>query len=49
MMFKLVHTPYTKKQIGEHVVASLATNIIFKANYVSVESQNDPTPHEHAI
>jgi hypothetical protein len=49
MMLKLIHTPYTKKQIGERVIASLTINIMFKTNYVSIESQNDSTSHEHAI
>jgi hypothetical protein len=49
MMHKLDHTPYIDKQIVKLAVASLATNIVFKTNYVCVESQNDPTPHEHVI
>lgn len=40
-------THHTKKQIVEIVIASLATNIVRRANYRSIGPQNDPTPHEH--
>jgi hypothetical protein len=49
MMHKLGHTPYIEKQIVKLAIASLATSIMSSANYVCVKSQNDPTPHEHAI
>jgi hypothetical protein len=35
-------------QIVELIVASLATNIVSGANYMSVRPQNGPTFHEHA-
>jgi hypothetical protein len=41
------HTPYTKKQIVEHVVASLTNSIMFGTNYNFVISQNGPIPFEH--
>jgi hypothetical protein len=41
-------THHTKKQIVEIVIASLATNIVPRANYKSIRPQNDPTPYEHA-
>jgi hypothetical protein len=47
-MPKLSHTPYTYKQIVELAIASLATNIVFQANYMFIKPQNGPTPHEHA-
>jgi hypothetical protein len=43
------HTPYSKKQIVELVVASHTTNIVPRTNYRFVEPQNGSTPHEHAI
>jgi hypothetical protein len=49
MMPVFNHTPHTKKQIVEHVVASHATNIVPRANYRSIGPQNDPTFHEHVI
>jgi hypothetical protein len=49
MMAKLGHTPYTNKQIVELAIESIATSIMFGANYVCVESQNDPILHEHVI
>jgi hypothetical protein len=49
MMPILDHTPYTKKQIIEPIVASHATNIMPKTNYRFVGLQNGPTPYEHVI
>jgi hypothetical protein len=49
MMPLFNHTPHTNKQIVEPIVASHATNIVFKANYRSVEPQNGLTPHEHIV
>ncbi len=49
MMHVLDHTPHTEKQITEPVVASHATNIMPRVNCRSVEPQNGPTPHEHAV
>jgi hypothetical protein len=46
-MFELNHTPYTYKQITKIVTTSLSTIIMFKTNYMFVESQNGPTPHKH--
>jgi hypothetical protein len=43
------HTPYSKKQIVELVVASHTTNIVPRTNYGSVKPQNGPTPHEHVV
>jgi hypothetical protein len=48
-MFKLGHTPYIEKQIVELVVASFATNIVSRTNYVCVGYQNDLTLHEHVV
>jgi hypothetical protein len=45
-MFKLGHTPYIRKQIIEPIVASLATNIMFRAKYKCVEPQHGPTTHD---
>ncbi len=49
MMAKLGHTPYTKKQIVELAITSLATSTMSRVNYVCIESQNDPILHEHVI
>jgi hypothetical protein len=49
MMAKLGHTPYTNKQIVELAIESIATSTMFGANYVCVESQNDPILHEHVV
>jgi len=38
-----------EKQTTKLVVASHATNIMLGANYWSIEPQNGPTPHEHAV
>ncbi len=46
-MFELNHTPYTDKQIVELVVASFATNIMFRTNYKCVGPQHGPTTHKH--
>jgi hypothetical protein len=46
MMHKLGHAPYDKKQIVELAVSSFATNIMSETNYMSIEPQNGPTPHE---
>ncbi len=42
-------TTHIEKQNVEHVVVSLTTNIMFEASYKSIDSQNHPTFHEHAI
>jgi hypothetical protein len=47
-MFEFGHTPYTYKQITELAIASLTTNIVSRANYMSIGSQNGPIFHEHA-
>ncbi len=45
----LCHTPHTKKQTIEHVIASHVTNSSMpKRNYRSIEPQNVSTFHEHA-
>jgi hypothetical protein len=49
MMHKLGHTPYIEKQIVKLVIASFATNTMFKAKYMCVESQNDPALHKHVV
>jgi hypothetical protein len=49
MMHELGHTSYIDKHIVELVVASLATNIMFRAIYVYIKSQNDLTIHEHVV
>jgi len=48
MMHKLGHTPYINKQIIKLVIASLMTNTM-SGNHMCVESQNDPTFHQHVI
>jgi hypothetical protein len=42
-MHKLGQAPYIGKQIIELIVASLATNIVSRTNYMCIISQNDPT------
>jgi len=49
MMPILDHTPHTKKQTIEHVVASHTANTVLKTNYRSIEPQNGPTLHKHVI
>jgi hypothetical protein len=46
-MPKLGHIPYTYKQFFELAIASLATNIVYGTNCMSMRPQNGPTPHEH--
>jgi hypothetical protein len=40
-------TQNIEKQIVEPKVASLTTNIVFRANQKSIRPQNCLTPHEH--
>jgi hypothetical protein len=47
MILELGYTPYTKKQIVEHAIASLANSIMFGTNYNSIIPQNCPFPCEH--
>jgi hypothetical protein len=49
MMFVFDHTPHTEKQIVELVVASHTINIALGTTYRSIEPQNGPTFHEHAV
>jgi len=46
-MFELHHTPYIEKQIAKLVVASFATNTMFRTNYKCVGPQHGPTIHKH--
>jgi hypothetical protein len=47
MMLELDYTPYTKKQIVEHAIASLANSIMFGTNYNLIIPQNGSIPCEH--
>jgi hypothetical protein len=49
MMHALDHTPHTKKQTAEPIVASHTTNIVLRTNYKFVKPQNGPTLHEHVV
>jgi hypothetical protein len=49
MMLVLNHTPHTKKQTIELVVASHTTNTMPRTNYRFVGPHSGPTPHEHVI
>lgn len=46
-MLEPSHTPYTKKQIVEHGIASLTNSIMFGTNYNFVIPQNGPIAFEH--
>jgi hypothetical protein len=45
-MFEPNHTPYTKKQIVEHAIASFTNSIMFGTNYNFIIPQNGPTAFE---
>ncbi len=47
-MLEFDHTPYIYKKLVKLIIASFATNIVFRANYMFVRPQNGPTFHEHA-
>jgi hypothetical protein len=49
MMPIINHTPHTKKQTIELVIASHATSIVLGVNCRFVGPQNGPTFHEHAV
>lgn len=49
MMHKLGCTPYIEKKTNKLVIASLMTNTMYGTNHMCVESQNDPSLHEHVI
>jgi len=49
MMHVLDHTPYTKKQVVEPIVASHTTTTMPRTNSRFIRPQNGPTPHEHVV